>query len=110
MPYVPPGFDNNTTAISAQPLDPRELRRRKLMMQNMQCKQIATKPFTSIFGIAFMCWVTGASMHIFSIMQLFMVFSNAITAIINTPQAFKNVGHPNPTKYAACVVLCVVCL
>eukprot|EP00750_Incisomonas_marina_P007379 INCI14889.1.p1 GENE.INCI14889.1~~INCI14889.1.p1 ORF type:complete len:199 (+),score=27.74 INCI14889.1:53-598(+) len=99
VPRLPPGFDHNTSTVVVQKLPARELAERKLRMQNMQCMAIAKKPFGSIFMIAFMCWITGASMHIFSIMQLFMVFSNAVSAILNTPAAFKNVGHPNPFKY-----------
>lgn len=98
VPRLPPGFDHNTSTVVVQKLPAKELAERKLRMQNMQCMAIAKKPFGSIFMIAFMCWITGASMHIFSIMQLFMVFSNAVSAILNTPAAFKNVGHPNPFK------------
>ena len=95
---MPPGFDHQTGAIVVQKIPANELAARKLKMQDMQCMAIAKKPFGSIFMIAFISWITGTSMHIFSISQLFMVFQNAIAAIINTPNAFKAVGHPNPTK------------
>ena len=98
---APPGYDNSTAVTAAQQLPAQALAAQKLRVQDRQCMQIARKPFTQIFMIAFMCWITGTSMHIFSIMQLVMVFTNAINAIVRTPEAFKPVGHPNPTKYVA---------
>ncbi len=99
VPHSPPGYDTNQAVVVVSKLPAKELAAMKLKAQDAQCMAIARAPFTQIFMIAFMCWITGASLHIFSIMQLFMVFQTAINSIINTPDAFKAVGHPNPTMY-----------
>lgn len=56
---------------------------------------MATGPLKGLFSTAFMLWMSGSTIQIFSIMMTGMALINPIKAIFGTSQTFRGFNKPN---------------
>lgn len=64
-------------------------------------KAIAIAPGKNLFMTAFMLWMSGSTVHIFSMMFTMMAMRTPVMAIVNTNKAFKSIddGTVNILKW-----------
>lgn len=80
----PPGFDANFVTVVKDEVATTTVANKQLAAKQKQVMAIAYGPGKSIMTTAFMLWMSGSSIQIFSLMMTGMALINPINAITGT--------------------------
>ena len=72
--------------------------RSEISMTTRSCKANHGPPASQLFMTGFMLWMSGAGVHIFSIMITGMALLNPLKAIANTGEVFKRFKAPRGAR------------
>merc|ERR1712137_640687 len=98
----PPGFSNDNFSTTEQNSSKtaRDRRAAKAQLKSKKAWELAKSPLSGMFMTAFMLWLSGSAVNIFSISITVYSMINPIKAIFSVSSGFKRFEEPQTSLLA----------